>query len=144
MGTRLKRRGFRLDGLLREICHAYLIITSRLHRVTLAHLNATPVLALSYDLEVDAYMKAIGQMDYCLNINHLTPDMLIGRFCALKAFRQKEQAHLRSEALRFRRLLDLQYERILGPAQDLQPNDLPGNLLQTPQRRSARTHDVVS
>jgi polysaccharide pyruvyl transferase WcaK-like protein len=102
------------DSFLRGISGADLIIASRLHGVILSHLNTTPVLALSFDPKVDAHMNAMEQKDYCLNIDHLQLDVLIERFTALKAARQRVQAHLRPAALRFRNLLDLQYDLILG------------------------------
>jgi polysaccharide pyruvyl transferase WcaK-like protein len=104
------------DEVLMGICSADLIIASRLHGVILSHLSATPALALSYDPKVDAHMKEIGQMDYCLNVESLTLDMLIERFLMLKDFRQREEDHLRSKIDRFRRLLDLQYDRIFVSA----------------------------
>jgi polysaccharide pyruvyl transferase WcaK-like protein len=104
------------DDFLNAISHADLTIASRLHAIILSHLNTTPVVALSFDPKVDAHMNAIGQKDYCLAIDHFTLNMFIERFTALKAARQREQAHLRSADLRFRQLLDLQYDRILGTA----------------------------
>jgi polysaccharide pyruvyl transferase WcaK-like protein len=102
------------DSLLKGISCADLVIASRLHGVILSHLNLTPVLALSFDRKVDAHMNAVGQESYCLNIDHLRLDRLIECFTALKAARQREQACLRSAALRFRHLLDLQYDWIVG------------------------------
>jgi polysaccharide pyruvyl transferase WcaK-like protein len=102
------------DSLMEGISHADLIIASRLHGIILSHLNITPVLALSFDPKVDSHMSAIGQKDYCLSIDHIQLDLLTERFTALRVARQQEQARLRSAALRFRGLLDLQYDRILG------------------------------
>jgi len=104
------------DTLLRGISRADLVIASRLHGVILSHLNAIPVLAISFDPKVDAHMKAIGQYDYCLNIDYLHYRALIERFAALAAARHREQESIRSAALRFRQQLDLQYERIVGTA----------------------------
>ena len=101
-------------SLLKGISRADLTIASRLHGVILSHLNATPVLALSFDPKVDAHMNAVGQKDYCLNIDHLSLDRLVERFTALKAARKQVQEHLNSVALGFRDLLDQQYDRILG------------------------------
>jgi len=101
------------DSLLKEISDVDLTIASRLHGVILSHLNATPVLALSFDRKVDAHMNEVGQKDYCLSVDHLRLEMLIERFTALEAAREREQDHLRFAALRFRRLLDVQYDRIL-------------------------------
>jgi polysaccharide pyruvyl transferase WcaK-like protein len=102
------------NSLLKGISRADLTIASRLHGVILSHLNTTPVLALSFDPKVDAHMSAVGQSDYCLNIDHLQLDTLIERFTALRVARQRERDHLRCAAQQFRDLLDLQYDRILG------------------------------
>jgi polysaccharide pyruvyl transferase WcaK-like protein len=102
------------DSLLKAISRADLTIASRLHGVILSHLNATPVLALSFDQKVDAHMQAIGQKDYCLNIDRLQLETLIDRFGNLKAARHREAENLHAAALRFRHLLDEQYERITG------------------------------
>jgi polysaccharide pyruvyl transferase WcaK-like protein len=103
-----------VDGFLKNISGVDLTIASRLHGVILSHLNATPVLALSFDPKVDAHMNAIDQKDYCLNIDHWEVETLIARFVALKSARKREQDRIRCAALRFRCELDLQYERILG------------------------------
>jgi len=102
------------DTLLKGISPADLVIASRLHGVILSHLNTTPVLALSFDPKIEAHMNAVGQKDYCLSIDHLQLERLIERFTALRVARNEERACLRSAALRFRGLLDLQYDRILG------------------------------
>ena len=102
-------------SLLKAISGADLIIASRLHGVILSHLNATPVLAFSFDPKVDAQMNAMGQQAYCLSIDHLQLDTLIERFNVLKVLRERESAHIRCTALAFRDLLDQQYDRILGP-----------------------------
>jgi polysaccharide pyruvyl transferase WcaK-like protein len=101
------------DTLLEGISDADLTIASRLHGVILSHLNTTPVLALSFDSKVDAHMNAMDQQDYCLSIDHLELEMLIARFNALNRARKRERDRLRSAALRFRRELELQYDRIL-------------------------------
>lgn len=102
------------DSLLKGISRADLTIASRLHGVILSHLNATPVLALSFDPKVDAHMNAVGQRDYCLDIDHLQFNTFIERFNALRISREREAAHIRFAALAFRQQLDIQYERILG------------------------------
>jgi len=103
-----------VDDFLRNISGADLTIASRLHGVILSHLNATPVLALSFDPKVDAHMDAMGQKDYCLGIDHCEFEMLMPRFNALSSVRKREQDRLRSAALHFRCELDAQYERVLG------------------------------
>lgn len=120
------------DGLLNGISGADLVIASRLHGVILSHLNSTPVLALSFDPKVDSHMKAVGQEQYCLNIDHLRLDSVIERFIALRAERQRVRAHLSSVALNFRGLLDTQYDWILGVPQSGSTADHPTHIDASP------------
>ncbi len=106
-----------VESFLKKISHVDLTIASRLHGVILSHLNATPVLALSFDPKVDAHMSAMQQSGYCLSIDRFQVAILIDRFNALKAARERERAHLRSTAVRFRQLLNLQYDKLLGAVQ---------------------------
>jgi polysaccharide pyruvyl transferase WcaK-like protein len=101
------------DTLLKGMSDVDVTIASRLHGIILSHLNATPVLALSFDPKVDAHMNGIGQGDYCLSIDHLRLEALIERFTALEAARKREQCRLRSAGVRFRQLLDVQYDQIV-------------------------------
>jgi polysaccharide pyruvyl transferase WcaK-like protein len=103
-----------VDNFLKAISRVDLTIASRLHGVILSHLNATPVLAISFDPKVDAHMSAMDQKEYCLSIDNLKAETLIARFNALKSASQREKDHLSSAARRFRGELDLQYDRILG------------------------------
>lgn len=102
------------DSLLQGISCTDLTIASRLHGVILSHLNTTPVLALSFDPKVDAHMEAMGQQDYCLDIDHLQLDRLTERFNALKALREQAAANILYAAQSFRQLLDEQYDWIFG------------------------------
>ncbi len=118
-----------VDSFLEGISLADLTIASRLHGTILSHLNATPVLALSFDPKVDAHMRAMDQKDYCLSIDHWEIETLIARFNALKNFRRREQDRLRSAALRFRAELELQYDRIVGGAHFLSMTaEYPGQI----------------
>jgi polysaccharide pyruvyl transferase WcaK-like protein len=103
-----------VDRFLKDTWRLDLTIASRLHGVILSHLNATPVLAISFDPKVDAYMSAVGQKDYCLSIDHLDSKELVDRFEALACAREQVREHLRSQILQFRRALDLQYDRVFG------------------------------
>ena len=102
------------ESLLNSLDAAALIIASRLHGVILSHLSGLPVLAISFDPKVDAHMNAIGQQDYCLNIDSLQSETLVERFNALCALRRKEVAHIRCVAQAFRQKLDEQYDYLFG------------------------------
>lgn len=108
-----------VDSFLNNISGVDLTIASRLHAVILSHLNATPVLALSFDPKVDAHMNAIEQGDYCLSIDDWELETLIRRFNALKGARKREQDRLRSAAAEFRGELDVQYDRIFGASHSM-------------------------
>jgi len=103
-----------INGHLHGIAEADLIVASRLHGVILSHLIALPVLAISFDPKVDAHMRSVNQMDYCMDINTFTPDAFMERFEALKAARPRETMRLHSAAQAFCQQLDVQYDRIFG------------------------------
>lgn len=107
------------EGLLQRICQTDLVVASRLHGVILSHLTAIPVLAISYDHKVDVHMTDIGQNDYSLNIDEVVAEMLIERFNALEAVRERESAHLASAVQLYREQVDEQYDRLFGAAQSL-------------------------
>jgi len=102
------------ESLMKGISRADVVIASRLHGVILSHLCAIPVLAISFDPKVDAHMNAIGQQNYCLNIERLKLDALVERFNELRARREREAAHIRCAALAFRQQLETQYDEIFA------------------------------
>jgi polysaccharide pyruvyl transferase WcaK-like protein len=104
------------ESFLEDIAAADITIASRLHGIILSHVSGTPALALSFDPKVDAHMNAIGRNDYCLSIDDFDVYRLIERFTALSADRVEEGVRIRSSASQFRRLLEHQYDRILGAA----------------------------
>lgn len=102
------------EGFLERVSLADITIASRLHGIILSHLNGTPALALSFDPKVDAHMNGIAQADYLLSIDNFDLNMLIECFTALTDARLQEGVHLRNSASQFRRLLEVQYERIVA------------------------------
>jgi polysaccharide pyruvyl transferase WcaK-like protein len=111
------------DGILHGIRHADLIIASRLHGVILSHLNAIPVLALSYDPKVEGYMNDIGQGAYCLDVELMDANSVIGCFAVLQAQRRKESDHIRRALLRYRDELEPQFDRLFGKKPSNSTND---------------------
>lgn len=103
---------------LKGMCHADLIVASRLHGVIMSHLNGIPALAIPCEPKVYAHMKRIGQVDYCFDIDTFTNADLVTAFRALEENRQEVRSRICSEHLRFRQLLDVQYDEIFGPPQD--------------------------
>jgi polysaccharide pyruvyl transferase WcaK-like protein len=105
------------EGLLQGICQADLVIASRLHGVILSQLISVPVLAISYDRKVDVHMSDVGQHDYCVDIDQMDASLLIERFGALQAVRERESAHLTRAVQLYREQVDAQYDRLLGTVQ---------------------------
>jgi polysaccharide pyruvyl transferase WcaK-like protein len=116
-----------IDGHLRGIARADLIVASRLHGVILSHLIALPVLAISFDPKVDSHMAGVKQTDYCLNIDTVTLDAFIEPFQALKSARRQEAKHLHSVVQAFREQVDAQFDEIFGFQIGL-PNGRPSEL----------------
>lgn len=57
-----------------------LVIGMRLHALVFAAVLGIPMLAISYDPKVTAFMKLIGQEDYLINIKDVTKDVLCKKF----------------------------------------------------------------
>jgi polysaccharide pyruvyl transferase WcaK-like protein len=57
-----------LGSLLTEMAGFDFVVTSKFHGVIFSHLLAKPVVAISYDLKIDHLMQAVGDSQYCLNI----------------------------------------------------------------------------
>ena len=102
------------EGLFQGICHADLVIASRLHGVILSHLITIPVLAISYDRKVEVHMSEIEQTEYCVNIDHVDVNTLIERFSALRDVRARESARLALATQLYRKQVDTQYDLLLG------------------------------
>jgi polysaccharide pyruvyl transferase WcaK-like protein len=62
--------------MINQIKQFDLVIGMRLHALVFAAMLNIPMLAISYDPKVDAFMKLIGQEEYLVSINEVTKEVL--------------------------------------------------------------------
>lgn len=62
--------------MINQIKQFDLVIGMRLHALIFAAMLNIPMLAISYDPKVDAFMKLIGQEEYLVSINEVTKEVL--------------------------------------------------------------------
>lgn len=102
------------ENLLKSVCHADLVVASRLHGVILSHLIAKPAIAISYDRKVDAHMSEIGQFDYRINIDEFSSETLTERFLALQDVAHLESAHVERAVQQDRERIQDQLDLLFG------------------------------
>lgn len=103
-----------LQHVLSQISSVDLVITSRLHGVILSYMLHKPVIALSYQQKIKSVMKQFGQLEYCLDIEEASLDLLQSRFRSLVANLPAVTEQITRQALLHRDQLDVQYDRLYG------------------------------
>jgi polysaccharide pyruvyl transferase WcaK-like protein len=100
------------EQLLSQIQATDIVVATRFHNVLLALLCGKPAIAISFHHKCDALMSAMGLSAYCIDINHLSDDTLIEKFCELKTNAPKLKSLIRERVNEFRDALDEQYKLI--------------------------------
>lgn len=110
-----------VDGYLRAVQGAHLVLASRLHALILALVMGTPVVAISYARKVEQQMQDAALGEYCLDLPAVDSPALIAALEHLLARHGEVKAHVGATAARFRRELDARFDRLAslfgaGPA----------------------------
>jgi polysaccharide pyruvyl transferase WcaK-like protein len=101
-----------VGNLLAQIAATDIVVGTRFHNIVLALLCDKPVIAISFHHKCDSLMSAMGLSEYCLNINDLTADGLVEKFCEIETNADKIKPLIREKTNRFREALDEQYKII--------------------------------
>lgn len=72
-----------LNELLVQMSAFQFVITSKFHGVIFSHLLAKPVIALSYLPKIEDLMRAVGHVQYCMDIACFQTDQLMEKFALL-------------------------------------------------------------
>jgi polysaccharide pyruvyl transferase WcaK-like protein len=72
-----------VEDLLTEMSGFDFVITSKFHGVVFSHLLAKPIVAISYHVKIDHLMRAVGDSQYCLDIESFDPASLRRAFLTL-------------------------------------------------------------
>ena len=66
--------------VLLEMSNFDFVVTSKYHGIVFSHVLTKPVISLSYQRKMDVAMQAVGQGDFCADIEHFDVDWLIQAF----------------------------------------------------------------
>jgi polysaccharide pyruvyl transferase WcaK-like protein len=105
-----------LEDLLGCISGTDIVVASRFHGVMLPYLLGKPVLALAYQAKTSDLMAAMGLRDHALPIEGLTVEALLERLDAVERRAPDARRMAREAVASHRRLLDEQYDRLVGLA----------------------------
>jgi len=103
---------FSVENLLSQIAATDIVVATRFHNVLLALLCNKPVISISFHHKCESLMSAMGLSGYCLDINDLTVDSLIEKFCDVETNVSKLKPLIREKVGEFRKALDEQYKFI--------------------------------
>lgn len=123
---RLRAAGFALDervvapptrtyrDLLDQMVPCELVVGGRFHCHVLPFLLDKPVLGVAYHTKTFDLMEYMGQSAFCLDIDRMTPSLMIARFRQLREQRAAASAIIAERVRACRAALDLQYDRLLS------------------------------
>jgi polysaccharide pyruvyl transferase WcaK-like protein len=103
-----------VENLLSQIAATDIVVATRFHNVILALLCFKPVISISFHHKCESLMSAMGLSGYCLDINELKADRLIGKLCDLEKNASKLKPLIREKVGEFRKDLDEQYKLIFN------------------------------
>ena len=103
-----------VEDLLSQIAATDIVVATRFHNVLLALLCNKPVISISFHHKCESLMSAMGLSEYCLDINDLSADRLIEKFCDLETNADKLKPLIREKAREFREALADQYKCIFS------------------------------
>jgi len=101
-----------VDDLLSEIAATDLVVATRFHNVLLSLFSLKPVISISFHHKCESLMSEMGLLEYCLDLNNLKIDQLIGKFCDLEANCGKIKSSIMKKTHELREALDTLYRHI--------------------------------
>jgi polysaccharide pyruvyl transferase WcaK-like protein len=101
-----------VQDLLSQLAATDLVVATRFHNVLLSMILNKPVLAISFHHKCSSLMGQMGMSDYCQDINWLSSQRLIEKFCQLEKNAENLKGIIGEKVARCRRALDEQYRLI--------------------------------
>jgi polysaccharide pyruvyl transferase WcaK-like protein len=105
-----------VDDLLSQIAATDIVIATRFHNVVLALLCEKPIISIAFHHKCVSLMSAMGLSDYCLDINDLKTNQLMGKLADAELNADRLRALIRTKVGEFREALDEQYSLIFNEA----------------------------
>jgi polysaccharide pyruvyl transferase WcaK-like protein len=103
-----------VDDLLSEIAKTDIVVATRFHNVLLSLICIKPVISVAFHHKCKSLMAVMGLSQYCVDIDDLTTEDLINRFCDVEANYDNIKTLITAKTKESREALDRQYERIFG------------------------------
>jgi polysaccharide pyruvyl transferase WcaK-like protein len=97
------------EDLLSQLAATDIVVATRFHNVLLTLLLNKPVIAISFHHKCSSLMSQMGIGDYCLDINGLNAENLVGRFCQIEKNSGQLRSMIREKVKNCRNALDEQY-----------------------------------
>ena len=98
-----------VQDLLAQLASTDFVVATRFHNILLGLLLGKPAISISFHHKCSSLMSQMGLADYCLDINHLHADELIGVFRRLRENDASLRATIAEKVRGCRDALDEQY-----------------------------------
>jgi polysaccharide pyruvyl transferase WcaK-like protein len=90
------------------------IVTCRFHGVVFAHLLNKPVLAIAHHPKVATLMHELDLSMYCLEMETLTPTLLVNKFMSLAAETDRIKRNMATRLAKYQSLLTAQFDELFA------------------------------
>jgi polysaccharide pyruvyl transferase WcaK-like protein len=98
-----------VEALLAQFADTDFVVVTRFHNIVFALLNDKPVVSISFHSKCASLMRDMGMPEYCLQIDHLERDQLIGKVLCVENNGREMSALIVNRKMDFRLSLDKQY-----------------------------------
>jgi polysaccharide pyruvyl transferase WcaK-like protein len=99
-----------VDAILSQITATDVVVATRFHNVIMALVCNKPVVSISFHHKCESLMNAMGLAEYCMDINNLQADDLVGKISALEKNADKLKVMIGERTRAARAALDEQYK----------------------------------
>jgi polysaccharide pyruvyl transferase WcaK-like protein len=101
-----------VEGLLAQFVDTDFVVVTRFHNIVFALLNDRPVISISFHSKCASLMRDMGLSEYCLQIDQVAIDPLIGKVLYVKNNRREVKALIANRKMDYSRSLEEQYQLI--------------------------------
>ncbi len=102
-----------VEALLAQFVDTDFVVVTRFHNIIFALLNNKPVVSISFHSKCASLMSDMGLSEYCLQIDQVEIDELIGKVLYLQKNSHELMALIASRKEKFRLSLEEQYQLIV-------------------------------
>lgn len=103
-----------VEQLLSQIAATDLVVATRFHNIVFALLNGKPTVSISFHEKCTSLMREMGLTEYCLRIDQLRPDDLMGKIVDIERNSARLKTLITRRCAEFREALEEQYGVVLA------------------------------